>query len=85
MWKKSESKIMPQLIDDTSSPTTVYIRKNVEEVVRKNENRDDETIYVYDEQEVKKEDWEIYRTVLDHSDELSEVEDALVELASLLY
>jgi len=79
MWRKSESKIKPVLIDITSSQTVVYVRKNIEEVTR-----DDETLYVYDEQEVKKEDWDLYKTVLDNSSELADIEDALVEIANLI-
>lgn len=79
MWRKSESKIKPVLIDITSSQTVVYVRKNIEEVAR-----DDETLYVYDEQEVKKEDWDLYKTVLDNSSELADIEDALVEIANLI-
>jgi len=79
MWIKSESKIKPVLIDTTSSQTVVYVRKNIEEVIR-----DDETLYVYDEQEVKKEDWDLYKTVLDNSSELADIEDALVEIANLI-
>lgn len=79
MWRKSESKIKPVLIDTTSSQTVVYVRKNIEEVTR-----DDETLYVYDEQEVKKEDWDLYKTVLDNSSELADIEDALVEIANLI-
>ena len=79
MWRKSESKIKPVLIDTTSSQAVVYVRKNIEEVTR-----DDETLYVYDEQEVKKEDWDLYKTVLDNSSELADIEDALVEIANLI-
>ena len=79
MWRKAESKIKPMLIDTTSSNTVVYVRKNIEEVTR-----DEETLFVYDEQEVKKEDWELYQSILANTSDIADVQDALIELASII-
>ena len=44
-WKKAESTVSPELIDDKSAPGKTYIRKNVESY----QNADNVTMYKYDE------------------------------------
>ena len=36
------------------------------------------------EQKIRKEDWEFYQTLTDHTATLSDVEDALIELAEII-
>lgn len=79
MWKTVESGVMPEVVDETSSKTYVYVRKDIKEV-----KREDDTIYEYQEQAIKKEDWELYQTINNHTNELSDVEDALMELAEII-
>ena len=56
---KSESGIMPQPIDDTSSPTTVYVNENVIEVERTDEmTGETTTFYQYDVRLFSREEWE---------------------------
>ena len=58
---KSQSSIKPELIDTTSSKTTVYLRKNIIEVERTSENDDTTTIfYKYDEAKLTKEEYQEY-------------------------
>lgn len=58
-YKKSQSIIYPQLADTTSSKTTVYLRKNVEEKQRTDEMTDDiYTYYEYDEAKIPKAQYE---------------------------
>ena len=46
----SESDIMPEELDTSSSPTTVYLRKNVSAEERKDpETGETRTVFVYDE------------------------------------
>ena len=48
-YVKSQSSVKPELIDTTSSKTTVYIRQNIVEVEKTNEIDDTSTIfYEYD-------------------------------------
>ena len=57
-YTKSQSSIKPELIDTTSSKTTVYLRKNIIEI-----NKDDEsstTFYEYDEAKLTKEEYNQY-------------------------
>ena len=56
---KSESGTMPQPIDDTSSPTTVYVNENVIEVERTDEETGETTtVYQYDVRLFTREEWE---------------------------
>ena len=65
-YVKSESTIKPELIDTTSSKTTVYIRKNIIEKERidneriDNETGDSTTYYEYDEAKLTKEEYQEY-------------------------
>ena len=56
---KSESGTMPLPIDDTSSPTTVYVNENVTEVERTDEmTAETTTVYQYDVRLFSREEWE---------------------------
>ena len=60
-YVKSESTIKPELIDTTSSKTTVYIRKNIIEKERiDKETGDSTTYYEYDEAKMTKEEYKEY-------------------------
>lgn len=80
MWQTVESGSMPTEIDDTSSEVYVYIRKNIEKV----EDEEKGTYYTYLEQKIKKEDWDMYRQILTNTSDLSDIQDALVELAEMV-
>lgn len=46
----SESDVMPEELDTSSSPTTVYLRKNIRTEERKDpETGETRTVFVYDE------------------------------------
>ena len=60
-YKKVESDTMPDEIDTMSSPTTVYLRRNI----RTEERTDQEagetmTVYVYDEAKVPRQEYDNY-------------------------
>lgn len=58
VFYKSESNEKPELLDFTSSPTTVYIRRNLEEVeVEDAETGDTRLVWRYDECRMSKEDY----------------------------
>lgn len=58
---KSQSTVKPELIDTTSSKSTVYLRKNIVEVERNDMNDDTSTIfYEYDEAKLTKEEYQEY-------------------------
>ena len=58
---KSQSTIKPDLIDTTSSKSTVYLRKNIVEVEKINESDNSTTLfYEYDEAKLSKEEYQEY-------------------------
>lgn len=60
-WIKSESTVMPNIIDTTSSKTVVYLRRNIEEKHRINEIIGDATTcYEYEEAKMTKEEYAEY-------------------------
>ena len=60
-YYKSESDTMPEEIDTTSSPTTVYLRKNIHTEERQDiETETTRTVYVYDEAKVARQCYDNY-------------------------
>ena len=60
-YVKSQSSVKPELIDTTSSKSTVYLRKNIVEVERNDMNDDiSTTFYEYDEAKLTKEEYQEY-------------------------
>ena len=70
-YVKSQSSVKPELIDTTSSKTTVYLRKNIIEVERNNMNDDSSastTFYEYDEAKLSKEEYQEYLKELENEE-----------------
>lgn len=66
----------PQLVDITSSPTTVYLRKNVtSEEVENPETNETHTEYHYDEAAISKDE---YITLL--HEQIADVEEVLADM-----
>ena len=60
-YVKSQSSVKPELIDTTSSKTTVYIRQNIVEVEKTNENDNTSTtFYEYEEAKLTKQEYDQY-------------------------
>ena len=60
-YAKSKSTIKPELIDTTSSKTTVYIRQNIVENKKTDEMSGKETVfYEYEEAKLTKEEYKEY-------------------------
>ena len=58
---KSQSSVKPELIDTTSSKTTVYIRQNIVEVEKTNESDNTSTtFYEYEEAKLTKQEYQEY-------------------------
>ena len=58
---KSQSSVKPELIDTTSSKTTVYLRQNITEVETTDEiSGESYSFYEYDEAKLTKEEYEEY-------------------------
>ena len=60
-YVKSQSSIKPELIDTTSSKTSVYIRQNIIEVEKTNESDNTSTtFYEYEEAKLTKQEYQEY-------------------------
>ena len=60
-YKTVQSTKKPDLIDDTSSKTSVYIRKNITEKITKDEETGGaSTLYEYEEAKLTKEEYQTY-------------------------
>ena len=61
----STSTVEPSILDNTSSPNVVYVRKNI--VPREEEQEDGSVITYYDYQEAKisKADWDYFKSIID--------------------
>ena len=86
---KSQSSVKPDLVDTTSSKTTVYIRQNIIEKEKAVENTNSENsdesdntsttvFYEYDEAKLTKEEYQEYLKELNGSDTLQTIEDLKV-------
>ena len=88
---KSQSSVKPDLVDTTSSKTTVYIRQNIVEKEKsvENTNREDNdatsttVFYEYDEAKLTKEEYQEYLKELNGSDTLQTIEDLKAENQNL--
>lgn len=62
-YYKSESDTMPDEIDTMSSPTTVYLRRNIRTEERQDaETKTTKTVYVYDESNIPRDEYNAYLT-----------------------
>ena len=60
-YVKSQSSVKPELIDTTSSKTTVYLRQNIIENKKTDEMSGEETVfYEYEEAKLTKEEYKEY-------------------------
>ncbi len=55
---QSESGEMPQEIDETSSPSTVYVRENIEAFEKEDSFGSIVSGYKYDEKQYSRQEWE---------------------------
>lgn len=63
-WIKSESTVMPEVVDTTSSKTAVYLRRGIKEKQRANEmSGDTMTFYEYEEAKMTHVEYEEYLQV----------------------
>ena len=60
-YVKSQSSVKPDLVDATSSKTTVYIRQNIVENIKTDEMSGEETVfYEYEEAKLTKAEYKEY-------------------------
>lgn len=64
----SESTARPDEVDTTSSPTTVYIRKNIRQETVPDADGSEVTVWKYDAAEVSRQEFEAYRAEKQEAD-----------------
>ena len=80
MWYKSESTSRPELINTTSSKVYVYVRKNIEEVEREDEQGNTYIVYVYDETKIPKEVYSIFEGQMIADSRIADIEEVITEI-----
>lgn len=88
---KSQSSVRPDLVDTTSSKTTVYVRQNIvekEKAVENTNSEDNDTtstnvFYEYDEAKLTKEEYQEYLKELNGFDTLQTIENLKAENQNL--
>lgn len=84
MWKTVQSTIKPLDIDETSSKSVVYVRKDIAESVTTDENEQKITIYTYQENTIPKSDWETYKAIMENQSATTDLELAICELYEMI-
>ena len=79
-WYDGESSVYPQLVDTTSSKKWVYVRRNIEEHEREDEQGIKEIFYSFEETKIPKDVWVIFEKEADNSERIADVEEAITEL-----
>lgn len=80
---KSQSFIKPELVDNTSSKTTVYLRQNIVEKEIINEDGESIVFYEYEEAKLTKEEYQEYLKEYEETNSLQVIEDLKEENKSL--
>lgn len=86
-WYEGTSSVYPSLVDTTSSKKWVYVRRNIEEHEREDDEGIKEIFYSFEEQKVPKEIWGIFEKTTENDVKIAEadirladVEEAITEL-----
>ena len=69
-WIEAESTVRPNKLDKNSSKEYVYIRKDIEEISKTEEDGSTVTMYKYREKKIEKKDWEYYQQLERNADAL---------------
>lgn len=78
-WTKSESDTKPTTIDTTLSEEFNYIRKDIVQVTKIDEDGAEHISYEYLEAKVSKDDWMLVSMLFDHNDAIDDIVAFLLE------
>lgn len=83
-WRNSENseKTKPEQIQFDYACDTVYVRKNFKKHDEETGGNPQPEHWSYDEIKIPLGDWEYWKQLMTHAEEISETQDAAVELAS---
>ena len=79
-WYEGTSSVYPSLVDTTSSKKWVYVRRNIEEHEREDDEGIKEIFYSFEETKIPKDVWVIFEKEADNSERIADVEEAITEL-----
>ena len=80
MWYDVEAIDRPSLVETELSQRYIYVRRNIEEHERENEQGEKETYYTFEEVKIPREMWFIYEKELENSERLADVEEVITEI-----
>lgn len=63
MWINAEATFEPDAVDTTTSKVYNYVRRNIREEQREDEEGNRYTVWVYEEMRIAKDEWELYKSV----------------------
>lgn len=63
MWITSEANYKPNTVDIATSKVYNYIRRNIHQEQREDDEGKIYTVWVYEEKKISKENWELYKAV----------------------
>lgn len=63
MWITAEATFEPDVVDITTSKVYNYVRRNIREEQREDEEGNSYTVWVYEEMRVAKDEWELYKSM----------------------
>lgn len=83
MWYHNENSddIKPAALDRTSSKIYIYVRKQFELITA---TEDIPAHWSWQETKIRKDDWLLYESLMEHNNALDDVYAALTELAELI-
>lgn len=92
-WHNSESTVKPLSVDDTLSKIVVYLRRNIQEEVRTDDQGNETTWYVYEEAEIEKEAYYQIAACISGVQEQTDANtvdieglgDAILEMSEIIY
>lgn len=63
MWVTAEANYKPNTVDIATSKVYNYIRRNIHQEQREDDEGKIYTVWVYEEKKISKESWELYKAV----------------------
>lgn len=78
-WYEGTSSVYPSLVDTTSSKKWVYVRRNIEEHEREDDEGIKEIFYSFEEQKVPKDVWGIFEKAMKNDEKIIENDVKIAE------
>ena len=79
MWKKVQGNNMPSTLEERPEEKLVYVRRNIHTI-----QVEDTTLYEYDEQCVKQEDWNTYYDIINDENDITDIQMTVIDLYEMI-